>query len=69
MYNNTCKEQNLQVRKEGRQMNEMTEKERKDVQKAVVYDIRLAVDADSKEEYTKEEILKMLDAFVRAREE
>lgn len=50
-------------------MEEMTEKERKDVQKAVVYDIRLAVDADSKEEYTKEEILKMLDAFVRAREE
>ena len=69
MYYNTCKEQNLQVRKEGRQMNEMTEKERKDVQKAVVYDIRLAVDADSKEKYTKEEILKLLAAFVRAREE
>ena len=31
MYNNTCKEQNLQVRKEGRQMNEMTKEEQKQI--------------------------------------
>lgn len=28
-YYNTCKEQNLQVRKEGRQMNEMTKEEQR----------------------------------------
>jgi len=49
-------------------MVDMNEKERKDARVAMIYEIRLIVDADEKETYTKEEILKLLDTVARAKE-
>lgn len=46
---------------------DMTEKERKDTMMSTLYEIRLMVDADSKETYTKEEILNLLDTIARAK--
>ena len=47
---------------------EMTEKERKDTKMSTLYEIRLMVDADEKETYTKAEILKLLDTIARSKE-
>lgn len=49
-------------------MKDMTERERKDTMMSTLYEIRLMVDADEKETYTKEEILKLLDTIARAKE-
>ncbi len=49
-------------------MEEMNEKERTDARAAMIYEIRLIVDADEKETYTKDEILKLLDTVARAKE-
>lgn len=49
-------------------MEEMNERERKDTRTAMIYEIRLMVDADEKETYTKAEILKLLDTVARAKE-
>ena len=38
-----------------------TEKERKDTQKAMLYDLRLLIKGSDKEQYTKEELLDLLD--------
>lgn len=46
----------------------MTDKERKDTKMATLYEIRLMIDADDKETYTKEEIKHMLDTIARAKE-
>lgn len=46
----------------------MTDKERKDVKMSVLYEIRLSVDANDKETYTKAEILEMLDTIARTKE-
>lgn len=46
----------------------MTDKERKDAKMAVLYEIRLSVDARDKETYTKAEILEMLDTIARTKE-
>lgn len=42
-----------------------TEKEIKRIELATVYEIRLMLDSDDKSEYTKEELLKMLDQYAR----
>lgn len=46
---------------------DMNERERKDTMMSTLYEIRLMVDADSKETYTKEEILNLLDTIARAK--
>lgn len=38
-----------------------TEKERKDTQKALLYDLRLIFSTGEKEDYTRQEILELLD--------
>jgi len=72
MYYNTCKEHNLQVTsgklEKGGSMEDMNEKERKDARAAMIYEIRLLIDADEKDTYTKAEILKLLDTVARAKE-
>jgi len=40
-----------------------TEKERKDTQKAILYDIRLIIKGSEKEQYTKEELLDLIDTI------
>ncbi|MBD5141266.1 MAG: hypothetical protein K2H90_08480 [Oscillospiraceae bacterium] len=47
----------------------MTEKERKDVKMATIYELRLLIDDDEKENYSKEELLKLLDGIARAKEQ
>ena len=42
---------------------DMNERERKDIMMSTLYDIRLTVDAASKETFTKAEILSLLDAI------
>ena len=44
-----------------------TEKEGKDIQKAMLYDIRLIVKGSEKETYTKEELLDLLDTIAVAK--
>lgn len=44
---------------------DMNERERKDTMMSTLYEIRLMVDADDKDTYTKEEILKLLDTIAR----
>lgn len=39
----------------------VNDKERNDTKMATLYELRLAIDKSSKEEYTKEEILEFLD--------
>ncbi len=46
-----------------------TEKDRKDTQKATIYDIRLIIDASDKETYTKKEIMALLDQIARAKDQ
>ncbi|MCH5268829.1 MAG: hypothetical protein J1E62_10880 [Lachnospiraceae bacterium] len=41
----------------------MTDKERTDTQLAMLYDLRLQIDKEQKETYTKDEILKLLDTI------
>lgn len=47
----------------------MTEKERKDVKMATIYELRLLFDDDQKETYSKEELLQILDKIARAKEQ
>lgn len=47
----------------------MAEKERKDVKMAIIYELRLLIDDDEKENYSKEELLKLLDGIARAKEQ
>lgn len=46
-----------------------TEKERKDAQKAMLYDLRLIVKASDKEQYTKEELLDLFDTIAAAKDQ
>lgn len=41
----------------------MTDKERTDTQLATLYELRLQISKDTKNEYTKEELLEMLDTI------
>lgn len=42
-----------------------TEKEMKKIELATVYEIRLLLTSDDKTEYTKEELLQILDQYAR----
>ena len=46
----------------------MTEKERKDTKMSIIYEIRLIVDSKEQENYTKAEILELLDTIARAKD-
>lgn len=46
---------------------DMNERERKDTMMSTLYEIRLMVDADDKDTYTKDEILNLLDTIARAK--
>lgn len=48
-------------------MNEMTEKERKDTKMAMLYELRLLFTQGEKEQYTKEEIVELLDKIATAK--
>lgn len=50
------------------EVEEMTEKERKDVRTALIYEMRLLFDAEDKETFTKGEILKLFDTIARSKE-
>ncbi len=47
---------------------EMNKDEIKIVKNSTIYEIRLMLDSEEKETYTKEEILKLLDTIARAKE-
>lgn len=47
---------------------EMNKDEIKIVKNSTIYEIRLMLDVDDKETYTKEEILKLLDTIARAKD-
>ena len=49
-------------------MQEMTEKERKDSQMATLYELRLMFTQSEKEQYTKQEIVELLDKIAIAKE-
>lgn len=49
-------------------MQEMNKDEIKIIKNATIYEIRLMLDVDDKETYTKDEILKLLDTIARAEE-
>ena len=44
-----------------------TEKERKDAQKSLLYDLRLIVKGSEKEQYSKEELLDFLDTMAETK--
>lgn len=46
-----------------------TEKERKDAQKALLYELRLIFSTGEKEDYTKQEILELLDKIALAKDQ
>ena len=46
-----------------------TEKERKDTQKALLYDMRLIFTNGDKKEYTLEEIVELLDKIAMAKDQ
>ena len=47
---------------------EMTDKERKDTKMSTIYEIRLMIDGKEQENYTKDEILELLDTIARAKD-
>lgn len=47
---------------------EMNRDEIRIVKNSTIYEIRLMLDTDEKETYTKDEILKLLDTIARAKE-
>ena len=46
-----------------------TEKELKDIQKALLYDLRLLIKGSEREQYTKEELLDLLDTIAAAKDQ
>lgn len=50
-------------------MEDMTEKEMKDVKMATLYELRLLFTCCEKERYTKEEIVELIDRFAMAKEQ
>lgn len=50
-------------------MEELTEKERKDTKMATLYELRLIFTQGEKEQYTKEEIVELLDKIATAKEQ
>ena len=49
-------------------MQEITEKERKDTKMATLYELRLLFTQGEKEEYTRQEIVELLDKIATANE-
>ena len=49
-------------------MEAMTEKERKDTKMATLYELRLIFTQGEKEQYSREEIVEMLDKIATAKE-
>lgn len=49
-------------------MQEMTEKERKDTKMATLYELRLLFTQGEKEEYTRQEIVELLDKIATTNE-
>ena len=47
---------------------DMTEKERKDTQMATLYELRLLFTQGEKQEYTKQEIVELLDKIASSKE-
>ena len=47
----------------------MTDKERQDTKMATLYELRLMISADDKTEYTKEELLELLDKIARVQDQ
>ncbi|MCM1328052.1 MAG: hypothetical protein NC253_01300 [Ruminococcus sp.] len=45
----------------------MTDKERKDAKIATIYELRLLIDDNEKENYSKKELLKLLDDIAKAK--
>ncbi len=50
-------------------MDNMTEKERKDTKMATLYELRLLFTQGEKDEYTREEIVALLDKIATAKEQ
>lgn len=50
-------------------MNDMTEKELKSVKMATLYELRLLFTQGEKEEYTREEIVELLDKIATAKDQ
>ena len=50
-------------------MEEMTEKEMKTVQMSTLYELRLLFAQEDKEQYTKKEIVELLDKIATAKEQ
>ncbi len=50
-------------------MEDITEKEMKKIEKATIYELRLLIDAKDQKEYTKEEIIALLDEIARVKEQ
>ena len=50
-------------------MDNMTEKERKDTKMATLYELRLLFTQGEKDEYTREEIVEILDKIAIAKEQ
>ena len=49
-------------------MDNMTDKERKDTRMAMLYELRLMFTQGEKEEYTRQEIIEMLDKIALSKE-
>lgn len=47
-------------------MGENTDKERKETKMDLLYELRLKIDGEDKKEYTKEELVELLDNIGRA---
>ena len=46
-----------------------TEKDYKTIEKATLYDLRLLIKASEKEQYTKEELMDLIDTIAAAKEQ
>ena len=64
----TCKEQEPCRLQKGETMKDMTEQERQDTRKALLYELRLIFSNGEKAEYTREEILEKLDTIAMSNE-
>lgn len=47
----------------------MTDRERKDIQKAQLYDLRLLIKNSEKDTYTKEELMDLFDTIALAKDQ
>lgn len=52
-----------------REVSKMTDRERKDIQKAQLYDLRLLIKNSEKDTYTKEELMDLFDTIALAKDQ